>query len=505
MLLRNWLFILFTVCISYIPAQCDLVIKGQIIDLDDGSELSDCIVSIVGKQHTSFTDDHGRFRFTGLCSGTYSILIKHIGCRDSLLKVELNSDVNVKVKLPHSAFELSEVDVMDKRIAMKQTQSIEQLNAKELQAKNGLSLGEVLKEVSGVTSLNTGASISKPMIHGMQGYRLLILNNGIRQEGQQWGNEHAPEIDPYIAKRMTVIKGSNSLRYGSDAIAGVILVEPNELPDTSALQGEINLSGLSNGRLGSTSGMLEGSFDKLKNWSWRIQGSAKRGGNVRTPNYYLRNTGVEEYNFSAATGYHRKNWGAEVYYSQFNTRIGIFQGSHISNLTDLQMAYNRSKPLDSTAGFSYEIERPFQEISHELIKASAHYHLSTRWRAKMQYAWQYNWRKEYDLHLPKGEAEQVLANKTPQVDYRITSQTGDLTIEHDNIRSFRGAFGASVMDQANVYVGRFFIPFYKNFTYGIYAVERFVKHHYEFEAGVRYDRKHLQSFYYRNNVLLTPV
>ena len=63
------------------------------------------------------------------------------------------------------------------------------------------------------------------MIHGMHSNRVLILNNGVRQEGQQWGIEHAPEVDPFIANKISVIKGANSVRYGSDAIAGVVLVE----------------------------------------------------------------------------------------------------------------------------------------------------------------------------------------------------------------------------------------------------------------------------------------
>lgn len=68
----------------------------------------------------------------------------------------------------------------------------------------------------------------------------MIINNGLRQEGQQWGSEHAPEIDPFIAKRMTVVKGASGVRYGADAIGGVILVEPDELPTQGKISGEIN-------------------------------------------------------------------------------------------------------------------------------------------------------------------------------------------------------------------------------------------------------------------------
>src|SRR3546814_6402924 len=84
--------------------------------------------------------------------------------------------------------------------------------------------------------LKTGATIAKPVIHGLHSNRILILNNGIRQEGQQWGSEHAPEIDPFIAKRITVVKGAETIRFGPDAMGGVVIVEPSELDRKSGIK-----------------------------------------------------------------------------------------------------------------------------------------------------------------------------------------------------------------------------------------------------------------------------
>jgi iron complex outermembrane receptor protein len=474
---------------------CNLVLKGVIEDKDNSETLGFAVVKLLAPEKIIQSNEAGEFVFGGLCSGNYQLLVQHFGCRDTIFNVSLNKSKKVLLKLPHSMNNLEEVDIMDKRTEMKKTQTVDQLTEEEIQKTKGQALGEVLKNISGVTALNTGATISKPMVHGMQGYRLLILNNGIRQEGQQWGNEHAPEIDPFMAKKISVIKGVGAIRYGSDAIAGVVLVEPNELPDSAAVTGEVNLVGLSNGRTGAGSAILEGSFNKLKGFSWRVQGSLKKGGTVKTPDYYLNNTGVEEKNFSYALGYHRKKWGAEMYYSQFNTTIGIFKGSHIGNLTDLNNALTRNKPVDSLAAFTYSIGRPYQEVAHELIKGLAHYHFSSRWRAKLQYAWQYNARKEYDLRrLTSVEKETGVV--APDLDLKITSQTAEGIIEHDNIRSFRGMFGASYMHQGNVYAGRFFIPNYVSNSFGMFVTERFVKRYFEAELGFRYDEKHLQSYFY---------
>lgn len=494
------LFCVFILAFSFARSQsCKLQMKGTLIDEDNSETLGFAIVKLLSPEAIVQTNEKGEFIFENLCAGNYKLLVTHVGCNDTIFQIELFKSRKVILKLPHSSHNLSEVDVMDKRVEMQKTQTVSDLSEEDIQKSKGQSLGEALKNISGVTTLNTGATISKPMVHGMQGYRLLILNNGIRQEGQQWGNEHAPEIDPFMAKKFSVIKGVGAIRYGSDALAGVVLVEPNELPDTAAVRGELNLVGLSNGQTGAGSAMLEGSLDKLKGLSWRAQGSLKKGGNVKTPDYYLNNTGTQERNFSYALGYHHKKWGIEVYYSQFNASVGIFTGSHIGNLTDLDNALRYSKPLDSLAAFSYSIGRPRQEVTHELIKGLAHYHFSPRWRAKLQYAWQYNLRQEYDLRrLTTREKETGIV--APDLDLHVASQTVDALLEHDNIKSFRGAFGGSFMMQKNVYAGRFFIPNYLNQTWGVFATERYVKHLIELEAGMRYDEKYLESYFFENTL-----
>lgn len=486
------------VAINTINGQnCKTVFKGCVNDALNSEHLEYAVVTIVELGQSTETNLNGEFEFKNMCPGTYHLKVQHLGCRDTIFKFNLASNKRLIFKMPHSSISLTEIDIMDKRVEMKSTQTQNKLSEADIEKTKGQNLGEILKNVSGVTTLNSGGTISKPMLHGMQGYRLLILNNGIRQEGQNWGNEHAPEIDPFMAKRITVIKGANSIRYGSDAIAGVVLVEANDLPDSVGTIGEVNLVGLSNGKTGAANAMFEGNFEKIKGFSWRIQGSLKQGGNIKTPTYFLSNTGIKEYNFSYGIGYHKKKWGVEIYYSQFNTEIGIYRGAHIGNLTDLQNAIERGKPLDSNATFSYKIDRPNQKVAHELIKGLAHYHLAPKWRAKLQYAWQYNSRKEFDLRRLSLQ-EQASGIIAPDLDLYITSQTGDMILEHDNIKNLRGQFGVNGMYQENVYQGRFFVPNFINKVLGIFATERLVKPHHEIETGIRFDYKHLQSFFYNN-------
>jgi iron complex outermembrane recepter protein len=491
-------------CSIWARAQdCSLVLKGLVRDEDNSEELAFAVVRELQTGQTAECNEKGEFRLTGFCQGTYTLMIRHVGCRDTLFVFDLQKSRRMTFLLPHTLNELKDVEVVSKHIETAPMQVSGTLDSKALDKSRGEDLAGQLKRLNGVSVLSTGASLSKPVVNGMQGYRILILNNGVRHEGQQWGNEHAPEIDPFIAGRLTVLRGASAVRYGSDAIGGVVIVEPSDMPDSAGTSGEFNAAGHTNGRGGAASLQLQGKPTLSKYLSWRVQGSLKRSGDRHAPDYVLKNTGNEERNYSARVDYHRKELGFSLFYSDFSSAIGIFSGSHIGNLTDLYAAMNRQKPADSLAPFSYAIERPYQQVGHRLAKANLDFHTGPRTRFYVTYAYQQNARREYDKDLPKSAALQ--SKDLPDADYLIVSQTSEVIWEHDYIKSFRGRYGLQGMHQENGCEGRYFIPNYRNRTAGIFAIERFIRGGLEIEAGLRYDYKHLQSYYYVDRVLQSPV
>ncbi len=496
----NKLILVFTLLFLSVQLRsqnCDLQLKGIVRDDDNSEHLGFAVVKLLSPESIIQTNEKGEFVFDKLCKGNYKILIKHVGCKDTIFSIDLYKSKKIIFNLPHSYNQLKDIEIVEKKSDEILPQAMETLTIKELDKSKGLPLGEVLKSANGITTFNNGATISKPMINGMQGYRIMTLNNGIRQEGQNWGNEHAPEIDPFIAQKITVIRGTSTVRYGSDAIGGVILIEPNSLPDSASITGEFNTVGATNGRSGIASGQLQGYFDKLKGFSWRVQGTIKQGGNMKTPGYYLKNTGVEEKNFSYALAYHGKKFNAEIFYSQFNSLIGIFSSAHIGNLTDLQAAFNRSKPADSLAVFSYEIDRPKQVSEHELIKFNFHFHTGLRSRLYANYAYQYNKRQEYDKHKPRNN--QLAELNLPDFDFRLTTHYGEVLWEHDYINRFSGKFGAQGMYQENAYTGRYLLPGFFSGTWGVFAIEKYILPKIEFEAGVRYDERYITPYVLEEN------
>lgn len=476
------LFLVFSFFSAGVRSQCVLNITGIIKDADTRNLLESATVTILQLKRTVATDKDGRYNFRGLCPGDYTMRVSHADCQTIDYHFHLKEDLNRNIELAHTEHLLKEVVVVGS--ASVRSEGITgELKGKELAATKGLTLGESLQRITGVTVLQTGNNIYKPVIQGLHSSRILILNNGIRQEGQQWGSEHAPEIDPYIANRLTVIKGAASVRYGGDAIGGVVLVEPRLLQYKKELNGEVNLAVFSNNRQGVVSAMAEGGFDKNEHTAWRIQGTLKRGGNARTPDYWLKNSGAEEMNMSAAAGWKKKNKGLELFYSVFNSRIGIFSGSHIGNLTDLQHAIRSGEPSEfiKSAGFSYEIDRPYQSVQHHLLKVKAFSEVFDKSRISLILSSQYNTRKEYDIT----RSESAL----PQLQLDLFTNMTDLIWEHFKNQKLKGSMGLNLMHQHNSTNYRYFVPNYNAFDVGLWIAERYQTQNWQFEVGLRYDSR----------------
>lgn len=485
-ILRRIILIIFLVAGADLglKAQCTLRFSGQVRDADTREWLHAAVVRINELGITRVTDSLGRFSMEGLCPGHYDVVISHVGCETLYTHIHISADFSKEYSLPHASMQLGSVTVVG---TQQSSMNREDLKGRELESVRGLSLGESLARINGVTTLQTGTNIYKPVIHGLHSNRVIILNNGIRQEGQQWGNEHAPEIDPYIANRVSVIKGASSLRYGSDAIGGVVLVEPKLLRAIPGTGGEINLAGFSNNRMGVLSGIMEGNLKKTPAFSWRAQGTVRRGGNAKTPGYWLENSGLSEYNFSLTAGWRKANWGTELYFSQFNTELGIFSGSHIGNVTDLMQVINAGTPPDyiRSAGFSYRIDRPRQEVQHNLIRSKTFFQTGSKGRFNILASWQYNNRLEFDKKRFQSSDE------SPQLDLSIGTAALDLVWDHNLIHGFRGTIGLSGAYQDNAYSRRLFIPNYRMQTGAIFWMEKWEKGKWLLDAGIRYDWRNM--------------
>jgi len=473
---------------------CSISLKGQLISEEGNIPLSYASVHIPELNRGVITDSSGFFSLSNLCPGDYTLICTHAECAHTEFHQHLDGHTHeVQISLPAKDYELEAITIKGIGPAEIPTQTVSVVEQRALFNGQSTNLARALESLPGVNSFKTGATIAKPVIHGLHSNRILILNNGIRLEGQQWGSEHAPEIDPFIATRLTVLKGAAAVRYGSGAMAGVVIVEPAALPDSMGIHGSLTTVGHTNGRIGVVSGRVEGRLPSLPGWAWRLQGTLKHGGNLHTPNYFLENTGQRERNFSIAAGYNATDKGLEFFFSRFDTRLGILSASHTGSRGDLERAIAAEQPAGSEdAVFSYEIGRPYQSVAHNLAKVRAYHRIGEVGKLTATYAFQYNKRREFDTHGPIGV---TLTEDDAQLDFRISTQTLELLYESEPASGWESTVGAFGIYQNNALEGQPFIPNFVSIGAEAFAIERWTSPsaRLTLEGGIRYDYRYLHS------------
>jgi iron complex outermembrane receptor protein len=505
--MQKLLLIAFLLVPVFLKAQqdvqdCVYTLKGTVIDEHNKEALPYATVVIKNTPLATVSDSLGVFYFKNLCKGNYLLISSHLDCENVEIEVVLAGNTNVVIHQEHHAKELHQLIIGAQRTAAQQSLNMSTLGIREMQASSGKALGEMLKGIAGVNSLQTGNSISKPMIHGLHSNRIIMMNNGVRQEGQQWGSEHGPEIDPFVADKISVIKGAAGVRYGPDAIAGVVLIEPNPLRDSAGYDAIVNLAGASNGKHGTTSGILNGNIKQLNGLNFRLQGTLKQAGNSKAPDYYLKNTGFTEKNFSAAIAYQKTNFGTEVFYSKFNSKLGILSAAHIGNLTDLERAFNSKVPLDS-AGFNYDIQGPYQLIVHDLIKWKSYLNFNKAGKITYTLSRQQDNRSEFDKHRPRNDS--LAALNKPALNFIIHTLIHEVIYELQYAKKFNTQLGYMNMHQANSYDGRYFIPNFNNKGWGVFGIESYRYKNFFAEAGIRFDERKLRVFLEKNGFIKQPL
>lgn len=481
------LFILFILGFESVSGQtCNFTLSGAVQE-KNGDPLPGATVLLSGK--STVADSEGKFVFRGLCPGSAQLSVKYIGYADQHVTMDLAGDKYIVVTLIASETTLEEVAVTGNNSSSvtSLTNTSYTLSGEALDHFKGKSLGEALKRVPGVSALQTGPAIFKPVIDGLHSQRVLLLNNGIRQEGQQWGVEHAPEIDPFIASEIKVVKGSETVRYGSDAIGGVIIIDTPPMHQAQKFGGELNAGFSSNNRMGVFSGLLEGGFKSNQNISWRLQSSVKKGGDYSAPDYVLSNTGVQELNFSGALGLKAQDKGMGVYFSSFNTEIGILRTAHSGSTENLNFSFQHERPW-YIRDFTYNLDAPRQRINHQLLKISGYRKIPGVGTLNLLYGGQYNQRKEYDIRRG-GRSEK------PALSLDLFSNVLDLFLEH-RVGKLEGSIGVNgtYKDNSNVpETGtRPLIPNYRQVNAGLFLLEKYRTDKWLVEGGVRIDHQYLR-------------
>jgi iron complex outermembrane receptor protein len=429
----------------------------------------------------------GSFEIRSIPHGSYRLYITSSGYVTKILAIEVHSDTTLQITLAPLKYRSQDVIIH----AVKEKGEIHStvvMSGASLDEHRGGTLGEALKDISGVTLLSTGVAIAKPVIRGMHSERIAVINAGTMQEGQQWGAEHAPEIDPFAASRIEVIKGASGVEYGSGALAGVINVVPREIRSTGAIGGIGYINAFSNNRQMSGSLLCELPADHILNGlGMRFQLSSRYAGNSSTPDYILGNTGYRDLNGSAAVGYDAHQLRTELYYAHYASTLGILSASHFGNKDDLLRAIERGRPA-AESSFTYTIDPPMQKVLHDLATITAKYPIDDIGRLEFIGGIQRNDRKEFDAHINRFTQPEPGTALSPATWLVLSTYSAELKLHHDPIGAVYGTVGSAFQAQQNYVGGKTgLIPPYLSNEAGLYMIEHYLLGRWTIDAGLRYD------------------
>lgn len=486
--MKNISFVIFFLVSTVVISQnCDYSLKGEVIDFHNITPIENATIKVINSEAYAISDKDGKFTLKNLCNNKIEIEVAHLNCEAKTISVNVSENAFISVYLEHHLEELKEV-VLNVNSRTESTSIEQSVKQKTIDNFTDKSLGDALNTISGVSSLNTGNTIVKPMIHGLHSSRLLIVNNNVRLFDQEWGDEHAPNIDINSNNKIEVIKGANTLRYGSDAIGGLILIKPKKHFAKDSLFGSSMLSVNSNGFGGNINSEIIKTYQS--GFYTKLQASYKQFGDFKAPDYYLTNSGQKNLNASASLGFNSFEKGFNAYYSFVDNELAILESSHIGNVRDLVSAINNKEPR-ITEGFSYDIDYPRQNILHHIGKLEAYKRFKGLGKLSAQYDFQINRRKEYDLR--RGE----LAD-TPVIDLRLFTTSFQPNLLIDALDDFEINTGFLLRFQQNDAISGTgvspLIPDFQKYDAGVYSTVNYKLDLFnELSAGFRYDFSRIEA------------
>lgn len=480
-------FLLVLTGLVNINAQKTYTVKGAVQDFHDKTMLENAEIRI--GDFSAKTDKKGQFSLAGIPAGNYDLIAKHPECNDYTENIRVDRDLHLAIRLEHHVDEIQTITIHGTHKA-KGSVIMTTLEKADIERNSTENLGNLLSQLSGVTALKTGNNITKPVIHGLYGSRVSILNNGVKMAEQEWGVEHAPNVDVNDFEHIDVIKGASALKYGNEGVGGVVILEPALIPKKGTLMGNVKLSGISNGRGGEISANL------LKSWKnqWFVKtgGSYRKLGDLYIPHHTLQNTGAEVNSFNFSFGNHSFLQGFDVAYSGIRQEFGIYKGAHLGSPSDFYKAINFGQPyfLDD---FSYEIGSPKQEVEHHIAKISAYKRFADFGKLTFQYSFQLNQRKEFDIRRAD-------LNALPSMDLRLITHSASLVhlIERTDWSLESGISGGFQDNYPNPATrARRLIPDYYRYDAGAFSVFKYrFNSKLNAEAAVRYDFSRYDAYKY---------
>ncbi len=462
-----FVLLIMLVCTGIVaePLTGDGTLTGKITDRHSGEALAGVVVSFPALSAGTVTDTDGRYSISGLPRRKTDVQVSYLGHKTIVAVIDLASVNEKNFVLDESDAQINEVVVTGltgKSPAKDTPVPVSFVGTDELRSASSTNVIDALSRQPGISQITTGSGISKPVIRGLGFNRVVVVNDGVRQEGNQWGAEHGVEIDAQSISSAEIIKGPASLMYGSDAMAGVIIFHDEVMPQRGKVQAGVSTEYQTNNGLFDYSVNAKGNNGGVV-WSGRWSDKMAHAYKNSSDGYVLGSQ-FRERAAQAIAGVNREWGSSRLTLSYYHLTPGIIEG---------ERGYSHS----------YGKNLPFQQVHHYKIVSDNTFFLGDG-TLKAIVAYQQNRRQEFE--------ESALS---PGLDFMLHTVNYDLKYRLPLSNNINIAAGAGGMWQRSLNKGdEFLIPAYQLFDIGVFATVSYGLDRLKLSGGVRADNRHLHSF-----------
>ncbi len=453
-------------------------VSGTITDSENEQSLEQVSVYIPQLEKGTVTDANGSYLLKDLPEGTYKLVISYLGYETHSVSLDINAGSNTfSYAMTPSAIEIDEVVLSTPfhKLQRENVMKVEQKSIAELKSNGAITLADGITNIAGVSSVSTGVGIGKPVIRGLSFNRVLVYTQGIRLENQQFGGEHGLGINDAGITSVEVIKGPASLLYGSDALGGVLYLNPESFALPGETSGDINLNYFTNTLGYGANAGVKTSGEKLK--------FLARGAYASNADYETgEGTGVTNSRFNEAdlkTGmaYQASAFKTELRYNYNFSNLGIPE--------EIGVQDNQRDPL-----------LPNQEIATHILSSKTNLFFKKS-SLEATFGYIFNDRKEFEEHHHEEEGEEHEEHEEeeegPSLDMNLSTFSYNLQY-NPQWGSMTTIFGVQGMHQKNENFGEeVLIPNAITNDFGILATSHIHFNKSDLQFGLRYDLRSING------------
>jgi iron complex outermembrane receptor protein len=461
------------------------VLSGKVTDAKSGLALPGANIFIHDIRIGATTGNNGTYKISSLPSGNYLVEVSFIGYKSASENILINGDTKHDFSLEENYTEASEVVVtgVSKATQIKRNPvPVVSVSHDYLVSNLSTNVIDAISKIPGIRGVTTGPNVSKPFIRGLGFNRILSLYDGVRQEGQQWGDEHGIEVDQYAIQKIEIIKGPASLSYGSDALAGVVNLIPTQPAPEGKTIGDITADYQTNNKYIGGSAMLSSTKNGFE-WMGRI--SHKMATNYKNKfDGRVYGTSFNETDASAFIGLHRQ-WGySTLNFVLFDDQQEIPDGSRDSasrRFTRQITEEDTIRDIVSDADLkSYKITHLHQRVQHYRVYWNNNFILGGGGRLTMNLAFQRSVRREF--------SHPVLYT-IPGLYLQLNTYNYDIKYYLPEVNNWTITAGINGMYQVNTATNgtEFLIPSYHQFDFGPFVMAKKSFGKIDLAGGLRYD------------------